>query len=189
MSCFLNKSDILMLIQKHACSERERDQDAILITDVFLLGIMATWGATIDTDEHSGLACAMTAQIMDLRHDVVLEPDSIPKFLVCSAPLKCLEKLVTYTSLQALIAMVRPPSPAHTKFNPVSAPALLILLPLTAAIRLQGRTRPIPSHPGRDRLRRAVTEPAPGSRHPGRVPGPRQHDPGQARLLGSFLRR
>ena len=189
MSCFLNKSDILILIQKHACSERERDQDVIPITDVFLLGIMVMWGATIDTDDHPGLAYAMATQIMDLRHDIVLEPDSIPKFLVCSAPLKCLGKLVTHTSLQALVAMVRPPSPAHTKFNQASAPALLTLLPLTAAIRLQGRTCSISSHPSRDRLRRAVAEPAPGSRYPGCVPGPRQHDPDQARLLGSFLRR
>ena len=78
----------MTLIQKHASSERG-DQEAIPVTDLFLLSIMVTWGATIDTDEFPGLAFTMVTQIMDLRHAVVLEPDSITKFLVCPASLKC----------------------------------------------------------------------------------------------------
>lgn len=60
-------------------------------TDVFLLGIIAAWGASIDTSELAGLSYALVTQIMDLWQDVMLEPDSVPKFMVCSILLTTLD--------------------------------------------------------------------------------------------------
>ncbi|KAE9373181.1 hypothetical protein N431DRAFT_534420 [Stipitochalara longipes BDJ] len=90
---FLNKFDILMLLQKHTCSEVERDQDVIPIIDVFLLGVIATWGATADINEQPSKVCAMVMQILDLRHAVVREPDSIVKFLGLVAMLQYASKV------------------------------------------------------------------------------------------------
>jgi hypothetical protein len=77
----------MMLIYKHVRSKKDGDEHGLPTTDVFLLGVIAAWGATIDANEHTGLAGALVTQVMDLWQDVVLEPDSVSKFLVCSIPL------------------------------------------------------------------------------------------------------
>lgn len=163
LGCFLNKSDILMLIQKQ--NEGGKGHNDTPITDTFLLGIAVAWGATIDTNECPGLTCAMASHLIDLWHAIVLEKDSISKFL-------------------ALVAMVRPGSSG----NPKNRAHLLSLVPRTDAICLQERTRPSPSHLGPGRLRRTVPGLTLGIRPPERVRGSRQRDQGQARLLGAFLR-
>ena len=52
------------------------------VAELFLLGVLAAWGAIIDAGDHPDLACAMIVQAMSLRSAVVLEPDSISRFLV-----------------------------------------------------------------------------------------------------------
>ncbi|RFU75373.1 transcription factor fum21 [Trichoderma arundinaceum] len=98
VGCFLQNSAMLKLAQKLANGKIERDQNAVTIVEIFLLGIIAAWGATIDPDENPVLACALTTQIIDLRQDVASKPDSISKFL-------------------AFVAMVRLRSTQARKFN------------------------------------------------------------------------
>ena len=95
MGCFLNKSDIQVLFQKHVHSEGQRRKSLVSITDIFLLSIIATWGATIDDDNQPGLAYAMATQIVELRHDLNCEADTIFKFRVCFNSLNCPSSLLT----------------------------------------------------------------------------------------------
>lgn len=73
-----------MLIQKHLSSDGEEDKNGLPTTDLFLLSVIAAQGATIGSDDHPGLACALAVQLMELRHALNLEPNTTSKFLVCS---------------------------------------------------------------------------------------------------------
>lgn len=99
-------------MQNRAYKVVEATHDTTPITDVFLIGVMATWGATIDANEHPGLAHALVTEIIEMQHAIVLEPDSVPKFLVSASPGNIDTRLVTNTSQQALVAMVCPRTPA-----------------------------------------------------------------------------
>ncbi|KAH7321833.1 hypothetical protein BKA65DRAFT_89456 [Rhexocercosporidium sp. MPI-PUGE-AT-0058] len=79
--CFLDKSDILRVFHTYMGKEAEGDQNRISVADIFLLSIIATWGATLGTKEEPGQELAMFTQVMDLRQYILLEPDSVTKFL------------------------------------------------------------------------------------------------------------
>ncbi|PVH72007.1 hypothetical protein DL98DRAFT_612108 [Cadophora sp. DSE1049] len=79
--CFLDKSDILRVFHVYMGKEAEGDQNRMSVTDIFLLSIIATWGATLDTREEPGQELAMVTQVMGLRQYLLLEPDSVTKFL------------------------------------------------------------------------------------------------------------
>ena len=82
LRCIYSKAEVLGMIARHSVGEDGSDEQAASVLDVFLLGICVTCALCTEVSEREAPVAPLIAQILDLRHEITLEPDSTAKLLV-----------------------------------------------------------------------------------------------------------
>ncbi|KAF7530181.1 hypothetical protein G7054_g9640 [Neopestalotiopsis clavispora] len=80
ISCFIEKTEVTKLIRDDTFNENQKTP-ALSDADRFMLILCLAWGAMIDPGRSLSVICDLQVRLLERYQLLVMEPDSIPKYL------------------------------------------------------------------------------------------------------------
>lgn len=105
ISCLIEKTEVTKLVREDTFSENQNASTSS-DPDKFLPILCLAWGAMLDSGRNLNIICDFQVRLLEQYQLLIMEPDSIAKYLVCEILIRQQMKTTNMPILQCIVAMV-----------------------------------------------------------------------------------